>query len=254
MAAIDSEIGPLPERALAHAFQEGAPRDIGDRTVRYLAPSDIEADPDVRVVFFKTSLNLGWDCPRAEVMMSFRRSLDAVSIAQLVGRMVRTPLARRVDSDEKLNSVPLYLPHYDRAGLKRVIEVLTGADPDVIGPVRIERGENLVSLYRAAGSEAAFEALTGIPSYIVPRRVQANQVRRLMKLARLLSNDAIDQDAPEKAIAELVALLDGAYQGLSGTESFKRIVEEKGTITVDAVSWRLGGEASKPPAGRSSWR
>src|SRR5689334_23855465 len=45
----------------------------------------IHDDPDVRVVFFKTSLNTGWDCPRAEVMMSFRAATDSTYIAQLVG-------------------------------------------------------------------------------------------------------------------------------------------------------------------------
>lgn len=237
MAALDNEIGPLPERALAHAFQEGAPRQFGGRSVRYLAPSDIDADPDVQVVFFKTSLNTGWDCPRAEAMMSFRRALDATSIAQLVGRMVRTPLARSVESDEQLNTVPLYLPHYDEEGLKGVIDILTGADMD---PVRVEKGENLVSLHRAEGSNNAFEALAALPSYVVPKRGTSNQVRRLMKLSRLLSNDALDRDAPEKATAALVAVLDAAYTRLVKTETFKKIVEEKGTITVDAVSWRLG--------------
>ncbi len=240
MAAIDSEIGPLPDGALAHTFQEGAPRKLGLRDVRYLSPSDVDADPEVRVVFFKTSLNTGWDCPRAEVMMSFRRALDATSIAQLVGRMVRTPLARRVDADEQLNSVPLYLPHYDAAGLQRVVDQLTGGDPEVIGPVRIEKGEDRVSLARAAHSESAFAALEQLPSYVIPRPVRSSQVRRVMKLARLLANDALDRDAPEEATAALVSTLDAAYDRLSSTPAFKAIVEDKATITVDAVSWRLG--------------
>ena len=46
-------------------------------------------------MFFKMALSTGWDCPRAEVMMSFRRAEDHTYIAQLLGRMVRTPLARR---------------------------------------------------------------------------------------------------------------------------------------------------------------
>ena len=46
-------------------------------------------------------------------MMSFRKAIDATLIAQLVGRMVRTPLARRVSSNEFLNRVSLYLPHFD---------------------------------------------------------------------------------------------------------------------------------------------
>ena len=35
-------------------------------------------------------------CPRAETMMSFRRAEDYTYIAQLLGRVIRTPLARRV--------------------------------------------------------------------------------------------------------------------------------------------------------------
>lgn len=240
MAALDSEIGPLPDSALAHTFQESAPRKLGSRDVRYLSPSDVDADPEARVVFFKTSLNTGWDCPRAEVMMSFRRALDATSIAQLVGRMVRTPLARRIDADEQLNGVPLYLPHYDEAGLQRVVDQLTGGDPEVIGPVRVEKGENRVSLARAVASDAAFAALERLPSYVIPRPVRASQVRRLMKLARLLANDALDRDAPETATAALVSALDAAYGRLRTTAAFKAIVEERATITVDAVSWHLG--------------
>jgi len=83
------EFGILTSDAFAHSFQEGTLLKLGGEDVRYLAPSDIQDDPDVRVVFFKSSLNAGWDCPRAEVMMSFRTANDDTSIAQLVGRMVR---------------------------------------------------------------------------------------------------------------------------------------------------------------------
>jgi len=76
--------------------KRGAGLAVGPRAVRYLAPSAISADPDARVVLFKSSLNTGWDCPRAEVMLSYRSATDRTHIAQLVGRMVRTPLARHI--------------------------------------------------------------------------------------------------------------------------------------------------------------
>lgn len=100
----------------------GAALAVGPRAVRYLAPSAISADPDARVVLFKSSLNTGWDCPRAEVMLSYRSATDPTHIAQLVGRMVRTPLARHIEVDEHLNTVSLYLPQYDRAALTRVVQ------------------------------------------------------------------------------------------------------------------------------------
>ena len=245
MTALDAEIGPLSDNALAHAFQEGTSRQLGGWDVRYLAPSDIEGDPDVRIVFFKTSLNTGWDCPRAEVMMSFRRAVDHTSIAQLVGRMVRTPLARRVESDEQLNNVSLYLPHYDEAELGKVIDALGGAD--ITGPVRVERGENLVRLVPAQDSGGAFAALETLPSYVIPRPAHSSQVRRLLKFSRLLSNDALDLDAPHKATAALVSALDQEHKRLANTEAFQKIVEEGGTITVDALSWRLGISTESTP-------
>jgi type III restriction enzyme len=94
ITAIDEELpAPLPINAFAHAFDESTALDVGGHIIRYLAPSRIAGDRDVRVVFFKTALSTGWDCPRAETMMSFRKAQDATYIAQLVGRMVRTPLA-----------------------------------------------------------------------------------------------------------------------------------------------------------------
>ena len=50
--------------------------------IRKLEQSRIQDSPEVKVVLFKTALTTGWDCPRAEVMMSFRRAQDPTSIAQ----------------------------------------------------------------------------------------------------------------------------------------------------------------------------
>src|SRR5690606_11275932 len=86
----------LSDRAVGHSFQEHSILNLGSRSVRYVAPQDIQDDPDLRVVLFKEALSTGWDCPRAEVMLSLRSAQDPTYIAQLIGRMVRTPLARRV--------------------------------------------------------------------------------------------------------------------------------------------------------------
>ena len=53
-------------------------------------------DRNIKVVFFKENLSTGWDCPRAETMMSFRRATDSTYIAQLLGRMIRTPMQMRI--------------------------------------------------------------------------------------------------------------------------------------------------------------
>lgn len=238
IAALGDELGHPPAEAYAHAFQEGGPITIGPATVRYLAPSSIDADPDVRVVLFKTSLNTGWDCPRAEVMMSFRTAHDETSIAQLVGRMVRTPLARRVVSDEHLNTVALYLPHYDRKGLNRVIARLHADDPTFMPPTDVREGRDVVGLSRADRSQAAFELLSGLPSYVIPRRTVTSQVRRLAKMASLLARYGIDDDAPDDETAVMIKVLVDAQKAQRNTAAFKEIVKESGVLTVRVVQWR----------------
>lgn len=240
---------PLTTRAFAHAFEKGAPVPIGDEEVRYIAPPDIASDPEVRVIFFKTSLNTGWDCPRAEAMMSFRPAQDATSIAQLVGRMVRTPLARRIDSDPFLNTVTLHLPHYDAKGLDAIVTRLTGEDPDM-APIDIRIAKDVIELHKAPGSEALFAALEQIPSEIVPRPRMSSEARRLMKFARLLANDGIDADALTTATRTIVDALLDEYGKAEGTERFQRIVARQGTVQIQ--SWFVpiaGGGQSAEIAG-----
>lgn len=230
----------LPATAFAHAFQEDKTAKAGTLDVRHLNPSDIVDDPEVRVVFFKTSLNTGWDCPRAETMMSFRTALDATSIAQLVGRMVRTPLARRIEADESLNSVSLYLPHYDPVNLENVVAKLTGGDPDTSLLVEVRRGADVVDLVRAKGSDDYFDALSELPSYVVPKARRTSQIKRLTKFAFLLANDEIDSDAPDAAVTFLLGVLQAEYEKRHETESFRKVMEEEGLLSFGGKHVRYG--------------
>ena len=238
------ELGNLANDEFAHAFQEGNSIMVGGEPIRYLAPSEIDGDPDVRVVFFKTSLNTGWDCPRAEVMMSFRAAADATSIAQLVGRMVRTPLARRVIDNEALNAVSLFLPHYDGKALQRVINKLSKPDDGSLS-VPVEISDSVVDLHRAPGSDGYFSALAALPSYVIPRRRYSNQVRRLMKLARLLTNDGINDDAHASAKDTLLSVLNDEYVRVSATKRFNDIVNARSQIEIEAVNWDVGFQSTR---------
>lgn len=242
VAAIESETGGLPKSALAHAFQEGTPVDMNGIKVRYLAPSEIDGDPEVEVVFFKTSLNTGWDCPRAEVMMSFRTSVDATSIAQLVGRMVRSPLARKIESSDFLNAVSLYLPHYDTTGLAKVIDRLQMPDPENLPPVEFRRGEDQVTVERAPGIENVFQVIERLPSYLIPTQRKTSQVRRLMKLARALANDEIEPEAEDAAFGLLIGVLRGEYEKAQQSDNFAKLVEERTQVVIRAVDWQVGLE------------
>ena len=238
--AVLVETGPMPSSSFAHAFQEGVEIDERDHRIRYLAPSDIDADDDVRVVFFKRSLNTGWDCPRAEVMMSFRTAVDTTSIAQLIGRMVRAPLARRVGSDDFLNTVALYLPHYDKGGVSAVIRKLEEAD-DGKAPIDYEDGDDAVELHQDGTLAECFAIYRSLPSYVIPRTRRITEVKRLMKLARLLVNDEVDTMALATATASLLSVLTQAESRLSTDADFMASVAGQTNLKVRAVDWSFKG-------------
>ena len=175
-------------------------------------------------------------------MMSFRKAVDATLIAQLVGRMVRTPLARSVETNEFLNTVSLYLPHYDPSGLDSVISRLTTPDAELIPPVDIAKGEDVITLTRAKGSEAAFEALEALPSYVIPRSTKSGELRRVMKLSRLLAHDEIEEDGPETATEGMLKVLNAQQARLTRTKQFWSIVTKSGIVEIRGVNWQVGTE------------
>ena len=129
------------EGQVVHAFGEGTPTlQIGGLDVPYCEPSRIADDKRIKVVFFKETLSTGWDCPRAEVMMSFRRAVDYTYIAQLLGRMVRTPTQQHINVDETLNDVHLYLPQFNEATVYDVVKALQDEEGAII-PTDIEAEE-----------------------------------------------------------------------------------------------------------------
>ena len=121
--------------------------------VRYEEPSNIAEDRNIRVVFFKENLSTGWDCPRAETMMSFKHANDATYIAQLLGRMVRTPMQMHIQVDDVLNDVHLYLPYFNEYTVKDVVEALQST----------EGGDIPTDIYGESLSGKKFETLTVRP-------------------------------------------------------------------------------------------
>jgi len=216
LATMESAIGRrLREGEVAHTFNDIGDLDVDGRRVRRIEASRIEEDKNIGVVLFKMSLSTGWDCPRAEVMMSFRRAQDHTYIAQLLGRMVRTPLARRVDADAALNDVHLFLPHYDQATVEAVIQDLKNVED--VPPSETGTSRELVTLYRREGTEKVFEALGELVTYRVNAVRKQSALRRLMGLGRGLTHDRIDEDAQETVKARIVKKMAEEVQRLRDT-------------------------------------
>lgn len=119
--------------SLAHVFGDRADFAAGKYRVPYVRPELVQASAHVQVLFAKEAISNGWDCPRAEVIFSQRNRRDPTYIAQLIGRMVRTPLARRVEADDLLNSIACYLPQFNREATQGVVDYLTGKTDEMGG-------------------------------------------------------------------------------------------------------------------------
>lgn len=129
LAKIEERSGiQFKENEVVHTFGSTGDLTINGLKVPHIEPEQITEDRRVRIVFFKENLSTGWDCPRAETMVSFRRAEDATYIAQLLGRMVRTPLQCHINVDDYLNDVRLFLPYFNRDAVKKVIDELQATE------------------------------------------------------------------------------------------------------------------------------
>lgn len=142
IAKIEERTGEtFKENEVVHTFGSMGNLTIHGLNVPHIEPSEIADDRRIRVVLFKENLSTGWDCPRAETMMSFRHAEDATYIAQLLGRMVRTPLQSHILVDDSLNDVRLFLPYFNQGTVQDVINELQAAEGGEI-PTVID-GESL---------------------------------------------------------------------------------------------------------------
>lgn len=246
--AVEDGIGrPLRDAELAHALMDRSGLKEGNRVIRHIEPSRIDDDADVSVVFFKMALSTGWDCPRAEVMMSFRSAQDQTHIAQLLGRMVRTPLARRIDRTAELNDVHLYLPHFDKDAVDKVVTALQTSD-DIV-PAETGDSTQLVTLKRRPGTESIFAAIEAVElvTYRVDSVRAQSDIKRYQAIAMGLTRDGIDPTSWDVAKADAVAWMDEQVAILKPSEDFEKArksLTKVGLRTIKVAS--VTGMAEEP--------
>ena len=222
----------LPEDAVAHVFGEHTAQTFGAHAVPYISPERVQESTWIRVLIAKDAISTGWDCPRAEVMVSFRPARDRTHITQLLGRMVRTPLARRIPGNDRLNSVDCLLPFFDEASVTDIAKALmSGGDGGdelpgrrvLINPVELKPNPTI--------PDDVWDKLLSLPSQTLPKR-HARPVKRLTSLAHELAMDGLLADAGKAAHAEMHKVLDGLRA------RFKAEIEaaRKSVLTVEGKS------------------
>ena len=213
---VESEWPGLGPNAIAHVFGEHEPVVLGSRMIGWVPPESIDTEADIRVVLAKEAISTGWDCPRAEVLYSERRAKDATHIAQVIGRMVRQPLAHRIATDDALNSVTCYLPLFDRKALSSIKDELEGKAADngenKVGP-EVVRAPKVFERNPRIPVEV-FGFIETLPSITTPDK-SANPLRRAKNLVRLLADDVTGHALLEDADTLLTRTLNARMDGLA---------------------------------------
>ncbi|REJ78736.1 MAG: type III restriction endonuclease subunit R [Acidobacteria bacterium] len=198
--------GDLPATSVAHVFAEHKTQTFGNYSVPYIQPQRVQDDTSIRILLAKDAISTGWDCPRAEVMISFRPARDQTYIAQLLGRMVRTPLARRVPGNDVLNGVDCLLPKFDKKTVKRVVDALQRGGGELPPTGRILVNPIAVKPNPAV-PESVWKKFSSLPSQTRPQR-GAKPAIRLTALAHELASDGLLPGAGGKAHAAMHSVLD----------------------------------------------
>ncbi len=206
---IRDEWPELESDAIAHVFGDHTAQTFGIHSVPYISPERVQDASYIRVLLAKDAISTGWDCPRAEVMVSFRPAKDETHITQLLGRMIRTPLARRVEGDDLLNSVECILPKFSKATASLVLEKIMGNDLAGGGDTgqRVLVDPQLMTPNDAVPDEVS-EMFQSLPAETLPRK-HANPIKRVTSLAHALAADGLVPDAGKIAHGRLHGVLNG---------------------------------------------
>jgi hypothetical protein len=227
----------LPETSVAHVFGEHKTQKFGKYSVPYIEPQRVQDEAWVRILIAKDAISTGWDCPRAEVMVSFRSASDPTYVAQLLGRMVRTPLARRIPGNDRLNLVDCLLPNFDKKTVDKVVKTLRDGSGDtpptgriLINPVEMKPNPDV--------PQKVWDKFVSLPSQTRPQR-GAKPAIRLTALAHELASDGFLAGAGGKAHAAMHEFLDAFISKRQSAFTEKRamvMTVEGRTIITDMKS------------------
>jgi type III restriction enzyme len=151
--------------------------------------------------------------------------------------MVRTPLARRVATEERLNEVGLYLPYFDADSVTAVVERLqTGEGAVASSPVP----DPLVLPANPFVQDEVWATIRALPTFTRPARSHRSSVARANAMATLLGKAGLVPGASAVVAARAI----GALESIHSTyrEEVRSQVEDYATVdfTTRTVEWMTG--------------
>ena len=262
---------------IVHTFGDTGDLTINGLSVAYVEPSAISGDDAIKVVLFKENLSTGWDCPRAETMMSFRRAVDSTYIAQLIGRMIRTPLQGRIAADETLNEVCLFLPKFDPATVNQILDMLKSGELSAVTDVSAQvLGEKTFKAWTITPQEISlpeqspienfsltpietaarissrdradilqFINALGLTTCRIKRGKTVNRLAALFDLARALNWSGIYFDALDEVTDSIVKMIRDNVERLKAVGDYNSAVERVNQFKLNAQVINVFGQTSR---------
>lgn len=238
--ALDTIFAEYPElrpSSVRHVLGDHSTQKFGLWEVDWIEPQLVQDASHVRVLVAKDAISTGWDCPRAEVLVSFRPARDHTHITQLLGRMVRNPLARRIPGDERLNAVDCILPFFDRTTAVKVVRFLTGDLEAMPGGEKKAVIDGKELLPNPNVPAEVWELWAALPTQTLPQR-GAKPMKRLVALAQALSADAVWLGALNKVEVDLHRILNAYATRYS--DKLDSAIQDVWDVDVKAIEGRFG--------------
>lgn len=166
---------------------------------------------EVEVLIFKQAIALGWDCPRASILVIFRESKSFTFTIQTIGRIMRMPQLKYYSKEPELNKGFVFtnLPNIE---------------------ITEDYARDYITVYEAKRDDKIYKSIS-LPSIYLKR--QRERTRLSGEFLKLFLKVAADNDLakrvnskPSKIISPIIA--DGKIVDVDKSGE----IEHKGTINI----------------------
>jgi len=167
-------------------------------------------DNEVEVLVFKQAIALGWDCPRAQILVIFRESKSFTFTIQTIGRIMRMPELKYYSSEE-LNKGFVFtnLPNIE---------------------ITEDYAKDYVTVYEAKRDNTIYENISLLSIYLKRQRARTRLSGELVKIFMQIAKEMSFKDKitsnPSKVVSPIIA--DGRIVNIDKIGA----VERKGTIDI----------------------
>lgn len=169
----------------------------------------VQFDSTVEVLFFKQGIALGWDCPRAQILVSLREMKSPSFTSQVLGRILRQPELQAYE-DDSLNHGYVFVNH-EAFSIKREMDsIRTKSTMKLIAATNLA----LPNVYRLSADtgkklkKAVVQRIHDTIKAQLPKLVHQGEVRTV-RIANAFIDDVDSNQSVQGETQGEVAELDG---------------------------------------------